>query len=88
MAIEFVISGKLKFYPSFSDVHVHNTFLDAGTIYKRLLNHRPVIQNEVHYFVKEFEVPPSNHYVYTVFIPITAPPQLQNQASTLILFSF
>ncbi|XP_019850541.1 PREDICTED: biogenesis of lysosome-related organelles complex 1 subunit 5-like isoform X2 [Amphimedon queenslandica] len=28
---------------------------DAGSIYKRLLNHRPVLQNEVHYFVQEFE---------------------------------
>ena len=25
-----------------------------GDLYKRLLNHRPVIQNEVHYFLKEF----------------------------------
>lgn len=25
-------------------------------LYKRLFNHRPIIQNEVHYFVREFEV--------------------------------
>lgn len=36
---------------------VYNVFvLDVGDLYKRLLNHRPVIQNEVHYFLKEFEV--------------------------------
>lgn len=29
---------------------------DVGSIYKRLFNHRPVLQNEVHYFVHEFEV--------------------------------
>ena len=29
---------------------------DVGLIYKRLFNHRPVIQNEVHLFTKEFEV--------------------------------
>lgn len=28
----------------------------AGSIYKRLLNHRPVLQNEVHLFIQEFEV--------------------------------
>lgn len=28
---------------------------DVGALYKRLFNHRPLIQNEVHYFVKEFE---------------------------------
>jgi len=35
---------------------IFNLFADVGVIYKRLLNHRPVIQNEVHHFVKEFEV--------------------------------
>jgi len=34
---------------------IFNLFADVGVIYKRLLNHRPVIQNEVHHFVKEFE---------------------------------
>ena len=29
---------------------------DVGLLYKRLFNHRPIIQNEVHYFVREFEV--------------------------------
>jgi hypothetical protein len=29
---------------------------DAGVIYKRFFNHRPVIQNEVYYYVQEFEV--------------------------------
>ena len=28
----------------------------VGVVYKRLLSHRPVVQNQVHYFVKEFEV--------------------------------
>ena len=37
------------------DVYVFN-ITDIGDIYKRLLNHRPVIQNEVYYFVREFEV--------------------------------
>lgn len=31
-------------------------YADVGSIYKRLFNHRPVLQNEVHYFVQEFEV--------------------------------
>ena len=55
MATDLIVSGKhLRIYdvPS-AALHIN---LDAGTIYKRLLNHRPVIQNEVHYFVKEFEV--------------------------------
>jgi len=30
--------------------------LDVGEIYSRLLDHRPVIQGEIRYFVKEFEV--------------------------------
>lgn len=30
--------------------------IDVGMLYKRLFNHRPIIQNEVHYFVREFEV--------------------------------
>ena len=30
--------------------------IDAGIIYKRLFHHRPVIQNEVHLFMREFEV--------------------------------
>lgn len=37
----------------------HPTFvnlLDVGEIYSRLLDHRPVIQGEIRYFVKEFEV--------------------------------
>ena len=38
------------------DVYVFNIHTDIGDIYKRLLNHRPVIQNEVYYFVREFEV--------------------------------
>lgn len=29
---------------------------DVGEIYSRLLDHRPVIQGEIRYFVKEFEV--------------------------------
>ncbi|XP_009883731.1 PREDICTED: biogenesis of lysosome-related organelles complex 1 subunit 5 [Charadrius vociferus] len=29
--------------------------LDVGEIYSRLLDHRPVIQGEIRYFVKEFE---------------------------------
>ncbi|XP_009876103.1 PREDICTED: biogenesis of lysosome-related organelles complex 1 subunit 5-like, partial [Apaloderma vittatum] len=29
--------------------------LDLGEIYSRLLDHRPVIQGEIRYFVKEFE---------------------------------
>ncbi|CAI8024045.1 Biogenesis of lysosome-related organelles complex 1 subunit 5, partial [Geodia barretti] len=33
---------------------------DVGTIYKRLFHHRPVIQNEVHLFVREFEVKRGN----------------------------
>nr|XP_009928118.1 PREDICTED: biogenesis of lysosome-related organelles complex 1 subunit 5-like [Haliaeetus albicilla] len=36
----------------------HPTFvnlLDVGEIYSRLLDHRPVIQGEIRYFVKEFE---------------------------------
>ncbi|NXG10165.1 BL1S5 protein, partial [Sakesphorus luctuosus] len=28
---------------------------DVGEIYSRLLDHRPVIQGEIRYFVKEFE---------------------------------
>ncbi|KFZ45638.1 Biogenesis of lysosome-related organelles complex 1 subunit 5, partial [Antrostomus carolinensis] len=28
---------------------------DLGEIYSRLLDHRPVIQGEIRYFVKEFE---------------------------------
>lgn len=30
--------------------------LDVGEIYSRLLDHRPVIQGEIRYFIKEFEV--------------------------------
>lgn len=30
--------------------------LDVGEVYSRLLDHRPVIQGEIRYFVKEFEV--------------------------------
>lgn len=30
--------------------------LDLGEVYSRLLDHRPVIQGEIRYFVKEFEV--------------------------------
>lgn len=28
---------------------------DVGMLYKRLFNHRPIIQNELHYFVRELE---------------------------------
>ena len=38
---------------------------DVGNLYKRLLNHRPVIQNEVHFFLKEFEV-----YVLVLYVAI------------------
>lgn len=31
-------------------------FLDLGEIHSRLLDHRPVTQGEIRYFVKEFEV--------------------------------
>ena len=61
MATEAIISGigivlyrtqeKCKF-----PLKLRYSITDVGIIYKRLLNHRPVIQNEVHYFVKEFEV--------------------------------
>lgn len=64
MATEFVISGKSSMSAVLLYVYIYifpQFSLDAGTIYKRLLNHRPVIQNEVHYFVKEFEV--SHAYV-------------------------
>ena len=58
MATDLIISGikstlKSLMYPMQYCIIIN---LDAGLIYKRLLNHRPVIQNEVHYFVKEFEV--------------------------------
>ncbi|XP_061447594.1 biogenesis of lysosome-related organelles complex 1 subunit 5 [Rhineura floridana] len=33
----------------------HPIFKDAGEIYSRLLDHRPVIQGEIRYFIKEFE---------------------------------
>lgn len=32
------------------------SFIDVGEIYSRLLDHRPVIQGEMRYFIKEFEV--------------------------------
>uniref|UniRef100_A0A8C5SK06 Biogenesis of lysosome-related organelles complex 1 subunit 5 n=1 Tax=Laticauda laticaudata TaxID=8630 RepID=A0A8C5SK06_LATLA len=31
-------------------------FKDVGEIYSRLLDHRPVIQGEIRYFIKEFEL--------------------------------
>nr|XP_006138846.1 biogenesis of lysosome-related organelles complex 1 subunit 5 [Pelodiscus sinensis] len=31
------------------------TLLDVGEIYSRLLDHRPIIQGEIRYFIKEFE---------------------------------
>jgi hypothetical protein len=34
----------------------HFIFIDLGEIHSRLLDHRPVIQGETRYFVKEFEV--------------------------------
>lgn len=60
MATDAIIAGKnidISLYPGTRYKKVYLPFfVDAGIIYKRLLNHRPVIQNEVHYFVKEFEV--------------------------------
>ncbi|XP_077209275.1 biogenesis of lysosome-related organelles complex 1 subunit 5 [Paroedura picta] len=34
---------------------IHPILKDVGEIYSRLLDHRPVIQGEIRYFVKEFE---------------------------------
>lgn len=58
MATDVIISGK----DSFTPLLLNTYFIDAGAIYKRLFNHRPVVQNEVHYFVQEFEV--ITHYKY------------------------
>ena len=52
MATEAILVGMLFF-----NLEMLLLFtLDIGTLYKRLFNHRPIIQNEVNFFVKEFEV--------------------------------
>ena len=59
MATEAIISGIVTLQDSEKckfPLKLRYSITDVGIIYKRLLNHRPVIQNEVHYFVKEFEV--------------------------------
>lgn len=44
-------------YKHFDIFHVSLlSFADVGEIYSRLLDHRPVIQGELRYFIKEFEV--------------------------------
>ena len=55
MATEAIISGEL-FSLSDQQSKILAVFADVGAIYKRLFHHRPVIQNEVHLFVREFEV--------------------------------
>ncbi|XP_033123363.1 biogenesis of lysosome-related organelles complex 1 subunit 5-like [Anneissia japonica] len=39
---------------------MENTLKDTGEIHARLLDHRPVIQGEIRYFIKEFESRRSN----------------------------
>ena len=61
--------------------------LDAGLIYKRLLNHRPVIQNEVHYFVKEFEVSHSHSTVHEQFMYIKTSKEMNSSISSVVVFT-
>uniref|UniRef100_A0A4W2C626 Biogenesis of lysosome-related organelles complex 1 subunit 5 n=1 Tax=Bos indicus x Bos taurus TaxID=30522 RepID=A0A4W2C626_BOBOX len=47
--------GKKKDSQGFTGSPAHLIIKDLGEIHSRLLDHRPVIQGETHYFVKEFE---------------------------------
>ncbi|XP_060100272.1 biogenesis of lysosome-related organelles complex 1 subunit 5 [Heteronotia binoei] len=47
--------GGKKRDPLGSGAAIHPILKDVGEIYSRLLDHRPVIQGEIRYFVKEFE---------------------------------
>ncbi|XP_062986422.1 biogenesis of lysosome-related organelles complex 1 subunit 5 [Elgaria multicarinata webbii] len=51
---ESPLSGGKK-RDSLGSVSSHPILKDVGEIYSRLLDHRPVIQGEIRYFVKEFE---------------------------------
>lgn len=55
MATQGMITGEVNNWLKSICLYI---FRNSGVsaIYKRLLNHRPVIQNEVQFFVKEFEV--------------------------------
>ncbi|KAB0372376.1 hypothetical protein FD755_016168 [Muntiacus reevesi] len=48
-------STKKKDSLGFTSSPAHLIIKDLGEIHSRLLDHRPVIQGETHYFVKEFE---------------------------------
>ncbi|XP_048364278.1 biogenesis of lysosome-related organelles complex 1 subunit 5 isoform X2 [Sphaerodactylus townsendi] len=53
---EFPVSGGgNKKRDSLGSAAGHPIVKDVGEIYSRLLDHRPVIQGEIRYFVKEFE---------------------------------
>uniref|UniRef100_A0AC11E317 Biogenesis of lysosomal organelles complex 1 subunit 5 n=1 Tax=Ovis aries TaxID=9940 RepID=A0AC11E317_SHEEP len=47
--------GKKKDSLGFAASPAHLIIRDLGEIHSRLLDHRPVIQGETRYFVKEFE---------------------------------
>lgn len=57
MATEAILAGKELIFCSIGwFLFLDPLLTDVGMLYKRLFNHRPIIQNEVHYFVREFEV--------------------------------
>ncbi|XP_037680231.1 biogenesis of lysosome-related organelles complex 1 subunit 5-like [Choloepus didactylus] len=48
-------SGKKRVSPGTVGLQAHLIIRDLGEIHSRLLDHRPVIQGETRYFLKEFE---------------------------------
>ncbi|XP_015269637.1 PREDICTED: biogenesis of lysosome-related organelles complex 1 subunit 5 [Gekko japonicus] len=50
-----VSGGSGKKRDPLGSVAIHPILKDVGEIYSRLLDHRPVIQGEIRYFIKEFE---------------------------------